>query len=323
MLRVHFTADDLLRVTMAETPAPLMELELALAMLQQPVIDPLFQRWQRRTQQMLPRIVRPLLELIPPSGKGPLFLDPISRDLDDGLHLVRSSTPARVLTDLQRLPANGRVQTPWIKHLAEQDPDAWRTLDDAVRAGFMSLLTPLWHRITLSFRAEQAWRAQVLAQEGMGSTLAGLAKGIAWQESTLHIDSPENRDIVLAGRGIILLPSVLWSGYPLVADYPQGTPVMVYPAVTPLPLLDEPSATDPVAALLGRTRAAILDLLTRQRTTTEVATELGISKSSASEHAKALRHARLIVSQREGQAIWHTCTPLGLGLLAGRPTISG
>ncbi|MFD9484802.1 winged helix-turn-helix domain-containing protein [Streptomyces sp. NPDC059991] len=48
------------------------------------------------------------------------------------------------------------------------------------------------------------------------------------------------------------------------------------------------------------------------RSTSDIAKELGISKSSASEHAKALRDARLIATQRDGKAVWRCCTPLGL-----------
>ncbi|MER5614691.1 helix-turn-helix domain-containing protein [Streptomyces sp. NPDC002215] len=39
---------------------------------------------------------------------------------------------------------------------------------------------------------------------------------------------------------------------------------------------------DPLGALLGRTRAAALGLLAQQLTTTDIARELEISKSSAS-----------------------------------------
>ncbi|MET7702921.1 helix-turn-helix domain-containing protein [Streptomyces sp. NPDC005485] len=50
----------------------------------------------------------------------------------------------------------------------------------------------------------------------------------------------------------------------------------------------------------------------------DVARELDVSKSSASEHTKALRDARLITTHRDGKAVWHTCTPLGLDLLTTR-----
>ncbi|MER6075350.1 winged helix-turn-helix domain-containing protein [Streptomyces sp. NPDC001817] len=313
---MHFTLEDLLQVTLAPAPAPLMELVLATAMLQHQGIDPVFSRWQQRTLRSFPRAARPLLELVPPTGKGPLFLDPISRGLDDGLDQVRSSPTAFVCAELQRVCAAGRPHTPWKVHLAEQDHGAWQLLQDAVRAGYNGLLAPVWGRITSGFDAEQAWRAQILARQGIRAMLAGLSSGIRWRGAVLEIDSPENREIHLAGRGITLLPSASWAGRPLIGDYPHRPALLVYRAVTPLTLLEEPTTNDPVAALLGRTRAAILALLTRQRTTTEVARDLRISKSSASEHAKALRHAGLIVSQREGQAVWHTCTPLGLVLVS-------
>lgn len=322
MLRVHFTPDDLLQVTLAPAPAPLMELVLAIAMLQQHDIDPVFRRWQQRSLRTLPRAARPLLDLIPPTGKGPLFLDPLSRGLDDGLDQVRASPAAFVRADLKRVCAADRMPTAWTIRLAQQDRDAWQILHNAVRAGHGGLLAPAWERITSGFDTERAWRTQNLARHGLRQMLAGLTHGIRWSGTVLEICSPEHREINLAGRGITVLPSACWAGRPLVGVYPHGPAVLVYPAVTPLPLLEEPSATDPVAALLGRTRGAILALLTRQRTTTDVARELGISKSSASEHTKALRHARLIVSQREGQAVWHTCTPLGLGLIGSTGSIS-
>ena len=84
-----------------------------------------------------------------------------------------------------------------------------------------------------------------------------------------------------------------------------------------LPLVNtEPG--DALAALLGRTRAAILQLLVEHRTTGELAVELGLSAASASAHAKTLRGAGLIVTRRTGKAVSHGVTPLGLRLLTPR-----
>ncbi len=123
-------------------------------------------------------------------------------------------------------------------------------------------------------------------------------------------------------QGITLLPSVFWTGRPLVGRYAQGT-FLIYPAVTPLPLLDDPATADALAALLGRTRAAILQHLTRPRTTTDLARDLGLAKSSVSEHTKTLRDAHLITARRDGKTVWHTCTPLGLSLLTSTPGATG
>ena len=69
MLRVHLTAEDLLRTRFASQPAPLIEVALALATLQRP--DPVFGHWRRRAAAQLPARARPLLDLIPASGTGP------------------------------------------------------------------------------------------------------------------------------------------------------------------------------------------------------------------------------------------------------------
>ncbi|MGP3965096.1 ArsR/SmtB family transcription factor [Nonomuraea sp. 3N208] len=57
-------------------------------------------------------------------------------------------------------------------------------------------------------------------------------------------------------------------------------------------------------------------------TTTQLAEVLSLSLPMASRHAAILREAGLIVSQRLGQAVVHTRTPLGEALLNGAPAIA-
>ncbi|WP_127354642.1 ArsR/SmtB family transcription factor [Actinacidiphila soli] len=130
-----------------------------------------------------------------------------------------------------------------------------------------------------------------------------------WHVSLVFRSHPLN------GRGLLLLPSMIWAGTPLVAPTADGPTLLIYSAITPRPLLDAPADADPLA---GRTRATALRLLTRAHTTTDIARALGVSPSSASEHATALRNARLITTRREGKVVWHACTPLGLDLLRAR-----
>ncbi|MEV4443843.1 winged helix-turn-helix domain-containing protein, partial [Streptomyces sp. NPDC049577] len=301
-----------------------VEMMLALATLRRS--DPVFTLWRRRMSQNLPRSARPLLELAPATGKSPLFLDPPSRGFDDGLERILSTPTPFVRSQLRRVHAPGRRPAPWTRLLADQDREAWQTLEDAVRAAHASVLAGSWDRIRAGFDAERAWRVQLLAAQGIRATLTSLAPGGRWSGTTLEFDDgdfggdfgADDFEVALDGRGIILLPSVFWTGRPLVGRYAHGT-YLVYPAVTPLPLLNDPGTADALAALLGRTRAVILGQLTRPRTTTDLAGELGLAKSSVSEHAKALRAAHLITAQRDGKAVWHSCTPLGLGLLSGRP----
>ncbi|MFC4513835.1 ArsR/SmtB family transcription factor [Streptomyces ehimensis] len=322
---MRFTAEDLLRVTFADEPAPMVELTLAVAALQRS--DPLFAPWRRRTVRTLPRSAGPLRELVPATGKGPLFLDPPARGFDEGLDGVLS-TPARfVRAELRRVHARGTRPLPWTRLLADRDGEAWRIPEAAVRAARATMLEPAWDRVRAGFDAERAWRLQQLARQGIRTTLAGLAPGARWHGTALELGGADTEgaadglEFALDGQGITLLPSVFWTGRPLVGTYPQGT-FLVYPAVTPLPLLDAPGrphAPTALVALLGRTRAAVLECLVQPRTSTDLVRELGLAKSSVSEHTKALRAARLTTAQRDGKAVWHSCTPLGLELLGGFP----
>lgn len=70
-----------------------------------------------------------------------------------------------------------------------------------------------------------------------------------------------------------------------------------------------------LSALLGATRAAVLEAIADGGSTTDLAQRLGISPSSASEHAAVLRGAGLVVSARSRNQVRHRLTPLGAALL--------
>ncbi|MDX3533699.1 winged helix-turn-helix domain-containing protein [Streptomyces sp. MB09-01] len=91
--------------------------------------------------------------------------------------------------------------------------------------------------------------------------------------------------------------------------------VLMYPAMTPLPLVGSGPAERALDALLGRTRAAVLQQLVQRRTTSELARDLDISLPSVSEHTRTLRAAGLITTERDGKAVLHSVTGLGADLL--------
>jgi DNA-binding MarR family transcriptional regulator len=140
------------------------------------------------------------------------------------------------------------------------------------------------------------------------------APRISWDGTILQIRMSKELDVQPRGAGVTLLPSTLWTGRPMITDHPDGSTAIVYPALTPLPLTDE-AGPDPLAGLLGQTRAAVLRLAFRERTTTELARELGTSAATVSGHTKTLRAAGLIVTARAGKAVLHSVTPLGGRLL--------
>ena len=315
MLRVHFTTDDLLRTRFAPGPAPLIELELAIAALQRR--DPLFDGWRRGAAARLPSQARMLFELVPWTGTGPMFLDPVSSGLEDGLDAVLSAPGPLVRSELRRICGKGQPITPWIRALHERDSDAWRVLGDALRAGHAALIQVAWPRIWQSFREDVAGRSRAIAESGLMAALETLHPSARWRGDTLEIDAEVALSVRPAGRGVTLLPSAFWTGRPLIGHYPDSSTLIIYGAQRPLPLIDLPDGDAPLADLLGRTRAAILTHAAAPCSTSDLARAMGISTATASEHARTLRSAGLLVSQRAGKAVLHSLTPLGERLLSG------
>jgi DNA-binding transcriptional ArsR family regulator len=311
VLRVHLTAEDLLRTRFASQPAPLIEAGLALAAMQRP--DPAFGNWRRWATARLPVGARPLLDLIPASATGPLFLDPVSTSLAEGLELVQQAPMGFVRQELQRAFPD-RPRPSWVPLLAARDRQTWRDLDRALRLAYQHLVARDWARVCGGFQSELAWRSRLIAELGVQTALSTLHPRISWDGTVMQISTSKDLDVRPRGAGVTLLPSTLWTGRPMIADHPDGSTAIVYPALTPLPLIDEASP-DPLSGLLGHTRAAVLRLAFREHTTTELARELGTSAATVSGHTKTLRAAGLIVTARAGKAVLHSVTPLGGRLL--------
>jgi DNA-binding transcriptional ArsR family regulator len=314
MLRVPFTAEDLLQTRFAPDPAPLLELGIALAVLQRR--DALFERWRRQGRAALPRAAGPMLELVPPSATGPLFLDPISEGLEDGLDTVMSTPQPTVAEELSRVFAPNRA-TSFIKALRDRDREAWASLALAIRASHRALLADQWPRVQAGYRAEVSLRAGIFAQQGVRGVLTSIYPGTTWEANVLAIPIETRLRIKLDGRGVTLMPSVLWRGRPLFARHPDGSLLIVYAAATPLPLLYGDLSGSSLAALLGTTRAAMLALAATNPTTSELARQIEVSVASASGHTKVLRECGLITTRRDGKAVRHALTGLGEQLVNG------
>jgi DNA-binding transcriptional ArsR family regulator len=312
VLRIHLTAEDLLRIRYASQPAPLIDLGSALLALKRP--SPVLRSWSHRTIGGLPRTARFLLDLIPASGTFPIFLDPISNGLSEGLEKVQRTPSAQVKNELQRVFPAG-PPAPWTALLTTRDQTTWGELDKAMRQAHRHIFRDAWTRLSRSFQAELAWRGQLIAELGAQDALSALHPAISWNGTVLQIKAVTEWDFYPDGAGLTLLPSVTWTGRPTVTNHPDGSTTIVYPALTPLPLIDA-AACDPLSDLLGRTRAEVFRAALAGHTTTELSRELGISLATVSGHTKTLRAAGLIGTVRDGKAVRHLTTPLGVRLLA-------
>ncbi|MGC2997882.1 helix-turn-helix domain-containing protein [Streptomyces sp. G35A] len=257
-----------------------------------------------------------LLPLFPRTSYFPDFLTPAEgvEGLDAGLHAVRAAPRRQVTLETIRLAQT--IPSPgWLSRLSESDMRG--RLVQALRDYHRTVIAPHEDHIRERLQAERIRHARSLLDLGVEGMLGDLAPTIRWRHPVLEIPSyPDNRDIHLNGRGLLLIPSYFCWKDPITLADPRLRPVILYPlhhAPAPAPA----AGRQPLHALLGRTRAAILQATVTGASTTEAARRAGVSTGTATHHTTALREAGLINSDRHANIVLHTLTPLGAALLTG------
>lgn len=181
---------------------------------------------------------------------------------------------------------------------------------------------PFWDRILRSLKAERDACGRAMLEGGMEHVLNNLHPAISWESPVLRVDHIQpGRRIDLGGRGMALVPS-LFAPHPFLIDSHMGwpgAPILVY-SVTPDPetaavMWQGREGESVLRALLGRTRADVLDSLRETRSTGEVADRLQISNPSASKHITVLRRAGFVTTERRQNSADHSLTPLGEAIL--------
>jgi DNA-binding transcriptional ArsR family regulator len=330
MLKIYFSGEDILRTRVAPAADPVWELVLSLHLLQGRSRDPLMANWRRSVARGLRRHsasdqLRLLFALNPPRGYFPDFLTPYQsvEGFAAGLAAVRG-TPVELLhRDLTVLAGENPLPSS-ASALARGEPEVLRHLTDSMEQYRSLAITPYWTRIQAAVEADRSRRARALLDGGVEGLLASLRPAMRWESGVLEVrDYPDSRELRLDGRGLLLVPSFFCARTPVALLDPALPPVLVYPVdrlggLAPAPGAGAPAAgagRDALAALLGRTRAAVLEATDDGCTTGEVARRLHISPAAASQHATVLRNAGLLVSHRERNTVLHTLTPLGRAML--------
>ncbi|MFF4052375.1 hypothetical protein ACFYZ5_37600 [Streptomyces chartreusis] len=156
MLRVHFTAEDLARVTVATRLDPLWETMLGVQQLAYSgQVMPAMQGWRRRARRVVGQggplgSLRMLGALLPARGYFPDFLTPTAAEegLDVGLEAIRGTPPRRLRDELVQLtdsgPARRRSAPVWMRNLAGGDRDRMADLTGAIRTVHDSVIVPEW-----------------------------------------------------------------------------------------------------------------------------------------------------------------------------------
>lgn len=320
MLRIHFTGEDLARTRVATGPEPLWELVLSMHILRMRNQDPALSTWKRDVSAAL----RPgsparteidmLVKLNPPLGYFPDFLTPTvaERDFEAAIEAV-VETPREVL---EREISQLESSSPVLADLRTGSASARKALGRAMLSYQRTALAPVWEDVRAAIDADRALRGRMMVERGVEAMLGAIHPAMRWVDGVLEIEGyRDETDLELGGRGLVLVPSYFKSNeMPMKLADPELPPVLVY-AVRKAPAPTPAARRDALAALVGKTRAAVLEVVAEGCTTTELARRLRISMSAASEHAAVLRDSGLLVSTRDANRVVHSLTPLGIALL--------
>jgi DNA-binding transcriptional ArsR family regulator len=296
MLCVHFTAEDLTAISIATEPEPLCETLLSLDVVRLPEADLVFGAWRRKT-----------IAQLPPERVSTFELRPLIRQL---LRRSAALSAAR----------ERRSGAEWIKDVVGVVTTT--DLVDAIGAHWRVSVEPYWNLVRALVRADAAHRGRVALTGGTTKLLSTLHPDVWWRPPVMHVRNGPAADLFLNGAGMVLLPSVFCWPAPFLIHEPGTPAVLLFPALrSPNWATDAHATAHPgggIAPLLGTTRAAILEATARPgRSTTKIAQCVQVSLPTVSQHTSVLRNAGLITTRRQGVAVVHEITELGIALLSG------
>ncbi|MFC4016079.1 ArsR/SmtB family transcription factor [Nonomuraea purpurea] len=325
MLRIHFTTDDLAKVRLAPGPDAMWELVLSIHQLVFPAQHtPYFMPWRRRsvtalTGARLDMTARALGTLMPAADYWPDFLTPAGHigDIEHGIETVLATPRTRLRRELVRLAATSGKPSPWLNDLSAGDARSLRHLGSALRRYHQTTISRHRTAIMTTTQADLARRVKQLAGGGVQALLRGLRPWAIWSSPVLRLRYPEDGDLHLEGRGLLLIPSFFGVHGPVLLADRSLPPVLVYPVEHPPLWRSESGEDDHVENLMGTTRATLLRLLTSRHATGALAARLNVAPSTVSRHLHALRSAGLVATARHGAQQIHQRTWLGDALLDG------
>jgi DNA-binding transcriptional ArsR family regulator len=320
MLRIHFQPEDLTRTTVAPSADVLWEILLGLHAIQERTGDIAFDRWRRVTAPRIPSSLRPLLELAPPDGHSPDFLTPTRGQdgIKEGMEKIRATSRERLVHDLAPLTRQRRAPF-FARRLEAGAPDVTERIAGDMGRFFAIAIGPYWTQISGDIETDRRRHLQTLGAHGVERLLDTLHPSVRWRHPVLHVDGHVDRDLHLAGRGIVLVPAFFCRHAPLTLKDPALRPLLVVPVSRRTWAwrrdADGPAGDRPLAVLLGPTRTAVLETTMDGCSTTQIARRTDISLATVSHHTRVLREAGLITTRREGYGVRHQITELGLSLL--------
>ncbi len=319
-LRIHFTEVDLGRTRLASRIDHMWEVVNAVQLLQHREGGLYFDGWRRRVRQeafaepRLQRLLHTLLPIAPHAEYFPDFLTPAGEfdDLDDALDAVVSVPKPRLRAEMALL---GGESAP-LRAIAGGGAPALRGLRAALGGFYRAAVQPRLAVVEAARHADLARRLHTLGHDGVEAVLTGIAPGAVWEPPVLRLPYVVDSDLLLAGRGLRLVPCYFSLQRPVALADPALPPTLTFPLDPTTRLLaPEHRPGDHLGALVGTTRAAILRLAMDGCSSRELIRRTGVAPATVTHHTTILRDAGMIATHRDGTVASHHITPLGLQLL--------
>jgi DNA-binding transcriptional ArsR family regulator len=186
-------------------------------------------------------------------------------------------------------------------------------------------IAPYWAAIRGALNEEVILKARTLALRGPSALLEQLPGRVRWQRPWLefagHVASP----VLCCDGRLVVVPSLFARGLPVCASDDSGAVAVSYQArgaallSTAVPTRTratvEPERGDRMVILVGRARSAVMRALNVPTTTSSLASTLGLSAGTVSEHLTALVAAGVVQRRRIGVRVLYELQPAGMALL--------
>ncbi|MFI5911846.1 helix-turn-helix domain-containing protein [Dactylosporangium sp. NPDC051541] len=255
-------------------------------------------------------------------GPVPAFLAPLPTEatpaIADELDALRR-TPAEVVREQLAAargpdPFGGQRPETWLRWCADAVADYW---DRAVR--------PAWPSIRAALQEDVLHRAHLLATQGVRVLLERLEGRIHWEEPRLVISGTAGTETLSCQGRLVIVPLLFgrWmarcvpddTGAVAVSCQARGAAVLANNPPHGNSAASVPQRGDRLTILVGRGRAAVIRGLATPTTTSTLASVLGLSASTVSEHLTALVAANVVQRRRIGGRVLYELDRTGSALL--------
>ncbi|GAB3912205.1 DUF5937 family protein [Kibdelosporangium lantanae] len=278
--------------------SPLEEVLQAIRVIHRPGRSPVHARWAISHQAAVdvPELAE-LTALVTGDTYFPDFLTPPYESVDAQLAAITEAPLDRV-----RLEIEMATGTSWYG-------DPRPLLAAQVRTCWDRLLAPIWDRLHDVLDADIDHRARQFREGGLVAVLTGLSPGVRVDGPRILLPTVHSGHLDLDARGLRLVPSVFATRIGLMTP----EPALIYPARGAATLWEDVPGRpgDPLADVLGRTKAWLMRALGEPANTAALARRSGMAASTVNEHLTALVAAGLARRRRIGRRVVYRRSSLG------------